>query len=136
MIIERLLALEKKARLVRRVTRFDRNSSRELIPTLFPQAGDASAVGKVAVAIARACWATRDLAQLNANILVVVKRRAQLKQAIAELVQEAMTYIDQIPSRDDRLQLVSTLRTVTDGKVRLGILGLKQPLLSAASIPL
>lgn len=74
-------------------------------------------MGKVAVQIARSCWEARDLAQLNANILVVVKRRAQLKQAIAELVQEAMTYVDQIPSRDDRLQLVSTLRTVTDGKV-------------------
>ena len=80
------------------------------------QAGDATAVGKVAVQIARSCWEARDLAQLNANILVVVKRRAQLKQAIAEMVQEAMTYVDQIPSRDDRLQLVSTLRTVTDGK--------------------
>ena len=81
------------------------------------QAGDATAVGKVAVQIVRSCWQARDLSQLNANILVIVKRRAQLKQAIAEMVQEAMTYIDQIPSRDDRLVLVSTLRTVTDGKV-------------------
>jgi 26S proteasome regulatory subunit N5 len=81
------------------------------------QAGDSPAVAKVAVQVIRRCWQARDYSQLNANLMVIAKRRAQLKQAIAEMVQEAMTYVGQIASLDDRLQLVSTLRTVTDGKV-------------------
>ncbi len=35
------------------------------------------------------------------------------------MVKESMTYLSQISGQDERLQLVSTLRTVTDGKVKL-----------------
>jgi hypothetical protein len=42
----------------------------------------------------------------------------QLKQVIADVVTEAMTYLDQLPTKADRAELIATLRTVTDGKVR------------------
>ena len=69
------------------------------------------------MAIIRLCWETHDLKQLNAHLLIVAKRRAQLKQVIVDIVQEAMKFIDSIAVKEDRLELISTLRTVTDGKI-------------------
>ena len=37
------------------------------------------------------------------------------------MVQEAMTYIDNTPDLKTKLELIDTLRTVTEGKVRWGI---------------
>ena len=34
------------------------------------------------------------------------------------MVQEAMTYIDNTPDPKSKLELIDTLRTVTEGKVR------------------
>ena len=93
--LEKLLNIEKKTRL----------------------AGDSSSTSKIAVEIVRQCWETKNFEQLNAHILILAKRRAQLKQAIADMVKEAMTYIEQISDKDEKLALVSTLRTVTDGKI-------------------
>jgi len=33
------------------------------------------------------------------------------------MVQTAMTYIDQIPDKETMLELINTIRTVTEGKV-------------------
>ena len=93
--IDKMMNLEKKCRL----------------------ASDSASTSRVAVEIVRQCWAAKNIEQLNAHILILAKRRAQLKQAIADMVKEAMTYIDQISNKDDRVNLVSTLRTVTDGKI-------------------
>ena len=84
---------------------------------MWPQAGEAIPTSKIAVAIVRLCWEARDLKQLNAHVLIVAKRRAQLKQVIVDLVQAAMTHIEAIAAPDDKLELISTLRTVTDGKI-------------------
>ena len=67
--------------------------------------------------IVRLCWEARDLKELNAHILVVAKRRAQLKQVIVDLVQAAMALIPDMGAVDDRLELIATLRTVTEGKI-------------------
>ena len=93
--LEKMLALEKRTRL----------------------AGDSAATSKVAVEIVRVCWELKDLEQLNAHILILSKRRAQLKQAVADVVKEAMGYVDAMPSREAKLALVTTLRTVADGKI-------------------
>jgi 26S proteasome regulatory subunit N5 len=69
------------------------------------------------VAIVRMCWEARDLKALNANILMLTKRRGQLKQAIADMVTEAMPYLEPLPGKDDKLELIATLRTVTEGKL-------------------
>lgn len=39
-------------------------------------------------------------------------------QATTKMVQEAMTYLDSTPNMETKLELINTLRTVTDGKVR------------------
>ena len=81
------------------------------------QGGDSAATSRVAVAIITLCWEARDLRALNANILLIAKRRAQLKQAISDVVTAAMSYLEQLPSKADKLELITTLRTVTEGKI-------------------
>jgi len=49
--------------------------------------------------------------------LILSKRRAQLKHAQSQLVIEAMKYVDAIPDKEERIKLITTLRTVTDGKI-------------------
>jgi hypothetical protein len=93
--LEKLLALEKKTRL----------------------GADSASTARVAVEIVRRCWEARNLEQLTAHVLIVAKRRSQLKQAIADMVKEAMSYIDAVTNKDDKVALVTTLRTVTDGKI-------------------
>lgn len=64
----------------------------------------------------------RDYAQLNSSISVLSKKHGQLKGAIQAMVELAMSWLDEIKQRDgiERwLELVETLRTVTEGKVRL-----------------
>ena len=84
----------------------------------FLQAGDALATSKIAVAIVRLCWERRDLKALNAQILIIAKRRGQLKQPIIDMVTECMKYTDEIAERADKTELITSLRTVTEGKVR------------------
>jgi len=93
--IENLLSVEKQTRL----------------------AGDAIATGRVAVEIVKICFEIGDWEGLNANIVVISKRRQQLKQVLVEIVQEAMKYLDKAPDHDKKMELIKTLRAVTDGKI-------------------
>ena len=45
------------------------------------------------------------------------KRRAQLKQVIKECVEKAMVFLDKEADVDKRLELLDTLRSVTEGKI-------------------
>jgi len=38
-------------------------------------------------------------------------------KAVTKMIQTAMTYIDQIPDKETMLELINTIRTVTEGKV-------------------
>lgn len=58
---------------------------------------------------------------LNENIHLLSKKRSQLKQAVAKMVQEAFTYVDQIDDMETKLKLIDTLRTVTAGKIYVEI---------------
>ena len=55
--------------------------------------------------------------QLNAHLLIVSKRRAQLKAALADMVGEAMTYVPLLEDAGARVELINTLRSITDGKI-------------------
>jgi 26S proteasome regulatory subunit N5 len=48
---------------------------------------------------------------------LISKKRGQSKIAIQRMVQEAMNYIDKTPSKETKVDLIQTLRTVTEGKV-------------------
>lgn len=47
----------------------------------------------------------------------MVKRRSQLKQAVAKMIQECCTYVEKTPDKETKLKLIDTLRTVTEGKI-------------------
>ena len=64
----------------------------------------------------------RDYTLLNANIQLLSKKHGQLKGAIQAIVELAMGWLEEIKQRDGTekwLELVETLRSVTEGKVRL-----------------
>ena len=52
-------------------------------------------------------------------MLLISKKHGQLKQAITKMVQVVMGFLDAAPSADTKLQTIETLRTVTEGKVRV-----------------
>ena len=63
------------------------------------------------------CFEQKEWELLNEHILILTKRRNQLKQAVTKMIQEAFTYVDQMPDRETKLKFIETLRTVTAGKV-------------------
>lgn len=63
------------------------------------QSGDAIATKKVCVAVVQVCFAAAKWTELNEHIVLLSKRRSQLKQAVTGMVQEAMTYIDQVSAQ-------------------------------------
>jgi 26S proteasome regulatory subunit N5 len=54
---------------------------------------------------------------LNEQIVLLSKKHGQLKAATSKMIQEAMSYLDSTPDMETKLELIDTLRTVTDGKV-------------------
>ena len=66
-------------------------------------------------------YEARDYAQLNSSINTLSKKHGQLKGAIQGMVELSMSWLDEIKQRDGTekwLELVETLRTVTEGKAR------------------
>merc|ERR1712012_1314856 len=51
------------------------------------------------------------------GIIDLVKKRAQLKQAVAKMVTECCTFLDKTPDKPTMMKLIDTLRTVTEGKI-------------------
>nr|XP_039266874.1 26S proteasome non-ATPase regulatory subunit 12-like [Styela clava] len=97
--VDKLLALEKQTRL----------------------AGDMISTGKLLVTIVKLCFEAKEWDMLNDNIIVITKKRSQLKQAVAKMVQECYKYVDQTPDMETKLKLIDTLRTVTEGKIYVEI---------------
>ena len=60
-----------------------------------------------------------DWPGLNEHILLLAKRRSQLKQAVQAFVRQAMGYVDEAPDEAARVELIKTLQSVTEGKVNL-----------------
>lgn len=73
--------------------------------------------GRVLVAIVQICFEAKNWMALNEHIVLLSKRRSQLKQAVANMVQECCDYVDKLPTKDSQLKLIDTLRNVTEGKV-------------------
>ena len=58
-----------------------------------------------------------DWKGVNEHIVLLSKRRAQLKQAVAALVKEAMGYVEKAPDMATKVALIETLGAVTSGKI-------------------
>ncbi|KAK8816660.1 hypothetical protein WA577_002006 [Blastocystis sp. JDR] len=65
------------------------------------------------------CFESKDFAKLNASILLLSKRRAQLDDVIAALVRKGMTYLPPIDDFDTKMALLKTLLDISDGKMFL-----------------
>ncbi|KAI9143373.1 PCI domain-containing protein [Paraphysoderma sedebokerense] len=72
---------------------------------------------RVLIHIIKLCYESKNLKALNENIVVLSKKHGALKQAITKMVQEAMTYVEKLTERKQKLELIETLRTVTEGKI-------------------
>lgn len=81
------------------------------------QGGDTHSTSRVLVAIVRLCFESKDWAALSEQVLALTKRRSQMKQSVAKMVQECLTYIDKMPDKETKLAFIDTLRTVTAGKI-------------------
>ncbi|KAJ3081454.1 26S proteasome non-ATPase regulatory subunit 12 [Quaeritorhiza haematococci] len=80
-------------------------------------AADLASNSRVLIAIVKLCFEAKDWKLLNEHIVLLSKKHGLLKQAVTKMVQEAMTYIDQTPDKKIKLDLIDTLRTVTEGKI-------------------
>ncbi|KAF2773902.1 hypothetical protein EJ03DRAFT_323262 [Teratosphaeria nubilosa] len=93
--IDRLLALEKQTR----------------------QSSDLPSTNRLLVAIVTIAKESGDWNLLNEQVQVLSKKHGQLKQAITRMVQTVMAFLDDTPSREVKLSVIETLRTVTEGKI-------------------
>lgn len=72
-------------------------------------------------AIVDHCYEARDYSLLNSSVTILSKKHGQLKGAVQAIVEQVMGWLDDVKARDgvERwLELVETLRGVTEGKVR------------------
>ncbi|XP_070580943.1 26S proteasome non-ATPase regulatory subunit 12-like [Ptychodera flava] len=84
-------------------------------------AADAHSTGKILVAIVKFCYEQRSWNLLNENLMLLTKKRSQLKLAVQKMVQQAFEYVDQTPDMETKLKLIDTLRTITAGKIYVEI---------------
>lgn len=82
-------------------------------------AADMFSTSRILVAVMKICFASKQLEILNEHLLLLTKRRGQLKGAVCKMVQEACEYVDQVDNKDEKLKLIDTLRTVSAGKIYL-----------------
>lgn len=59
----------------------------------------------------------KDWKAINDHIVMLSKKHGLLKNAVTAMIQEAMTFIDKTPDEKTKMELIDTLRTVTDGKI-------------------
>eukprot|EP01099_Mayorella_cantabrigiensis_P004596 TRINITY_DN3481_c0_g2_i1.p1 TRINITY_DN3481_c0_g2~~TRINITY_DN3481_c0_g2_i1.p1 ORF type:complete len:460 (-),score=117.69 TRINITY_DN3481_c0_g2_i1:110-1489(-) len=93
--IENLLSLEKQTR----------------------QGNDIPSTSKLTTEIVRICYEAKNFKLLNDQLMILSKRRGQHKQAVQAMVQEAMKFLNQIFELEVKLELLETLRTITEGKI-------------------
>eukprot|EP00262_Sarcandra_glabra_P014721 TRINITY_DN4363_c0_g2_i4.p1 TRINITY_DN4363_c0_g2~~TRINITY_DN4363_c0_g2_i4.p1 ORF type:complete len:451 (+),score=88.99 TRINITY_DN4363_c0_g2_i4:30-1355(+) len=84
-------------------------------------AGDVPGTKKAVIALVQLCYEACAWKTLNDQIILLSKRRGQLKQAVTAMVQQAMQYIDETPDIETRIELIKTLNSVSAGKIYVEI---------------
>jgi hypothetical protein len=88
---------------------------------IYAQGSDLKSTTRLVQTVIELEYDARDYAQLNSSINVLSKKHGQLKGAIQAMVELVISWLDDIKQRDGTekwLELIETLRTVTEGKVR------------------
>lgn len=81
------------------------------------QAADLASTSRVLVAVVSILHKRGEWALLNSHLSLLSKKHGQLRQATQKMVEEVMTYLDTAEGRT-KLDLIETLREVTEGKVQ------------------
>ncbi|XP_071107256.1 26S proteasome non-ATPase regulatory subunit 12-like [Haliotis cracherodii] len=84
-------------------------------------ASDTHSTGRILVAVVKLSFEAKNWDALNENIVLLTKKRGQIKQAVTKMIQEACTYVEKTPNLEIKLKLIDTLRTVTAGKIYVEI---------------
>jgi 26S proteasome regulatory subunit N5 len=67
------------------------------------------------------CYAARDYSSINSSLSLLSKKHGQLKGVVQALVEQAMGWLEEIKEREGIekwLELIETVRSITEGKVR------------------
>ncbi|KAJ1929964.1 proteasome regulatory particle subunit [Tieghemiomyces parasiticus] len=80
-------------------------------------ANDVESTSRLLVVLVRLCYEAGDWKLVNDYVNLLSKKHGQLKKAIGAMVGEAMTFLDHAPSEEIKLELIDTLRAVTEGKM-------------------
>ncbi|KAK4055718.1 proteasome regulatory particle subunit [Microbotryomycetes sp. JL201] len=83
-------------------------------------AADLASTSRILVAAISLAFKANDYARLNEYISILSKKHGQLRQAVQKMVDEAMTYLDKLEGQT-KLDLIETLREVTEGKIYLEV---------------
>ncbi|KAJ2719093.1 proteasome regulatory particle subunit [Coemansia sp. Benny D115] len=67
------------------------------------------------------CGQAGEWLMLEQEVAALAKKHGQLKQAIAKMIQRAMSYVDKTPSEDVQVGLIESLRVVTEGKIHVEV---------------
>ena len=84
-----------------------------------------SSTTRLVKTVCQLTYDARDYALLNSSINTLSKKHGQLKGAVQAMVELSIEWLDEIKQRDGVekwLELVETLRAVTEGKVRYPVL--------------
>ncbi|EGG16938.1 26S proteasome non-ATPase regulatory subunit 12 [Cavenderia fasciculata] len=81
------------------------------------QAEDVPSTSKIAAEIIKLCYEQKRFDLINEKLILLSKRRGQFRPTIKAIVQEAMTYVDITSDMKIKLELIDTLRVITDGKI-------------------
>lgn len=85
------------------------------------QASDLKSTTRLADILVQISYESGDYDLLNLNIKAIEKKHGQFKAVIQSVVERSMGWLEAIKSSaglDRWLQLIDTLRSVTEGKVR------------------
>jgi len=78
---------------------------------------DVGGTTELATAMVQLCYDAKSWTTLNETLTMLSKRRAQLKQAVTAMVQQASKYVDEFTDEALKLKLIETLRAVSEGKM-------------------
>lgn len=78
---------------------------------------DLASTTRVLCLAVKLCFDAKNWKLLNEYVILLTKKHGQLKQAIGKMVLETIGYIDHTPDMKTKLELIDTLRTVTEGKI-------------------
>mmetsp|Transcript_11908 Transcript_11908/g.27778 ORF Transcript_11908/g.27778 Transcript_11908/m.27778 type:complete len:459 (-) Transcript_11908:58-1434(-) len=83
-------------------------------------AADGVSTAKLLSCIVQLHYDTKEWAKLREYIVLLAKKRGQLKRAITDMVHLAMTWLPDL-DKEKKLELIATLNEVTEGKIFLEV---------------